>query len=459
MKYYSLALTLALLPAPGALAQHTGDVLVRGGTLLTVTQGTLADTDLLILDGRISAIGNDLDAPDGIHVIEASGMYVMPGIIDAHSHIGISNVNESSAPVTAQVSVGDVLNPYSISIYRALAGGVTASHVMHGSANVIGGQNETIKHRWGITDPEKLRMAGAPRTIKFALGENPTRVHGRGSNMRPASRMGVEYVLRETFSKAQRYAEAWRQYEAELATNPRAISPAYNGQLEVMSGILSGDILIHCHSYRADEILMLMQVLEDFGVDRITFQHVNEGFKIAPELAAFGTAGASASVFADWWAYKFEVYYSTAYNAAILARNGVLTSINSDSGELNRHLYHEAAKAQKYGGLSDDEALSLITINPAIQLGIDDRVGSLEVGKEADIAVFDKHPLSVYAIAQTTLVDGKVYFDIDRDPDDMRLITDPEAAVDTATLHEGYHGDSCMQEGALNLYDFLADSE
>lgn len=459
MKYYSLALTLALLPAPGALAQHTGDVLVRGGTLLTVTQGTLADTDLLILDGRISAIGNDLDAPDGIHVIEASGMYVMPGIIDAHSHIGISNVNESSAPVTAQVSVGDVLNPYSISIYRALAGGVTASHVMHGSANVIGGQNETIKHRWGITDPEKLRMAGAPRTIKFALGENPTRVHGRGSNMRPASRMGVEYVLRETFSKAQRYAEAWRQYEAELATNPRAISPAYNGQLEVMSGILSGDILIHCHSYRADEILMLMQVLEDFGVDRITFQHVNEGFKIAPELAAFGTAGASASVFADWWAYKFEVYYSTAYNAAILARNGVLTSINSDSGELNRHLYHEAAKAQKYGGLSDDEALSLITINPAIQLGIDDRVGSLEVGKEADIAVFDKHPLSVYAIAQTTLVDGKVYFDIDHDPDDMRLITDPEAAVDTATLHEGYHGDSCMQEGALNLFDFLADAE
>lgn len=459
MKYYSLALTLALLPAPATLAQHTGDVLVRGGTLLTVTQGTLADTDLLILDGRISAIGNDLDAPDGIHVIEAGGMYVMPGIIDAHSHIGISNVNESSAPVTAQVSVGDVLNPYSISIYRALAGGVTASHVMHGSANVIGGQNETIKHRWGMTDPEELRMAGAPRTIKFALGENPTRVHGRGSNMRPASRMGVEYVLRETFSKARRYAEAWRQYEAELATNPRAISPAYNGQLEIMSGILSGDILIHCHSYRADEILMLMQVLEDFGVDRITFQHVNEGFKIAPELAAFGTAGASASVFADWWAYKFEVYYSTAYNAAILARNGVLTSINSDSGELNRHLYHEAAKAQKYGGLSDDEALSLITINPAIQLGIDDRVGSLEVGKEADIAVFDKHPLSVYAIAQTTLVDGKVYFDIDRDPDDMRLITDPEAAVDTATLHDSYHGDSCMQEGALNLFDFLADAE
>ncbi len=455
----NLALALALLAAPSALAQDSGDVLVRGGTLLTVTQGTLLDTDLLILDGRISAIGNDLEAPEGIHVIEAGGMYVMPGIIDAHSHIGISNVNESSAPVTAQVSVGDVLNPYSISIYRALAGGVTTSHVMHGSANVIGGQNETIKHRWGMTDPDELRMAGAPRTIKFALGENPTRVHGRGSDMRPASRMGVEYVLRETFSKAQRYTEAWLQYEAELTNNPRAVSPAYNGQLEVMSDILSGDILIHCHSYRADEILMLMQVLEDFGVDRVTFQHVNEGFKIAPELAAFGTAGAAASVFADWWAYKFEVYYSTAYNAAILARNGVLTSINSDSGELNRHLYHEAAKAQKYGDLSDDEALSLITINPARQLGIDDSVGSLEVGKDGDVALFDKHPLSVYAIAQKTLVDGKVYFDIDSDADDMRLITDPEAAVDTATLQDGSHADSCMQDGVLDLYDFLADSE
>lgn len=459
MKHLDLALALSLLAAPSALAQDSGNVLVRGGTLLTVTQGTLADSDLLILDGRISAIGTDLDAPEGTHVIEAGGMYVMPGIIDAHSHIGISNVNESSAPVTAQVSVGDVLNPYSISIYRALAGGVTTSHVMHGSANVIGGQNETIKHRWGTTDPDELRMAGAPRTIKFALGENPTRVHGRGSNMRPASRMGVEYVLRETFSKAQRYTEAWREYEAELRTNPRAVSPAYNGQLEVMSDILSGDILIHCHSYRADEILMLMQVLEDFGVDRVTFQHVNEGFKIAPELAAFGTAGAAASVFADWWAYKFEVYYSTAYNAAILTQNGVLTSINSDSGELNRHLYHEAAKAQKYGDLSDDEALSLITINPARQLGIDDRVGSLEVGKDGDVALFDKHPLSVYAIAQKTLVDGKVYFDIDSDADDMRLITDPEAAVDTAVLQDGSHSDSCMHDGALDLYGFLVGSE
>ena len=456
MKPVILFLALWSWAATSTMAQ-VGDALVRGATVLTVTGGELPSTDILIRDGKISAIGPAVPAPSGVPVIEADGMYVMPGIIDAHSHIGISNVNEGSAPVTAQVSVGDVLNPYSISLYRALAGGVTTSHVMHGSANVIGGQNETLKHRWGVIDPEGLRMKGAPRTIKFALGENPTRVHGRGANMRPASRMGVEYVLRETFSKAQRYEEAWERYESEARTNPRAISPPYNGQLEVMSDILAGDIIINCHSYRADEILMLMRVLEDFGIDRVTFQHVNEGFKIAPELAAFGTDGAAASVFADWWGYKFEVYYSTAYNAAILTRNGVVTSINSDSGELNRHLYHEAAKSQKYGDLTDDEALALITINPARQLGIEDRVGSIEVGKDGDLAIFNRHPLSIYAIAQKTIVDGVIYFDIDRDPDDMRLAVDPEAPIETVTLHDRSEEHMCLREGGLDLYDFLVD--
>ena len=453
MKLKTIFLVALLSIALDSAAQEipTGDLLVRNATVLTITNGTLENTDVLIQDGIITAVGEQLSASQEVPVIDATSMYVMPGIIDAHSHIGISNVNESSAPVTAQVSVGDVLNPYSIAIYRALAGGVTSSHVMHGSANVIGGQNETIKHRWGLLDPDELRMAGAPRTIKFALGENPTRVHGLGNNKRPASRMGVEYVLRETFEKAQRYQEAWAQYEENAKTNPRAIPPTYNSQLEVMANILSGDIMIHCHSYRADEILMLLGVLEDFGVDQITLQHVNEGFKIAPELAEFG---ATASVFADWWGYKFEVYYSTAYNAAILTRNGVLTSINSDSGELNRHLYHEAAKSQKYGNLSDDEALALITINPAIQLGIGDRIGSIEVGKEGDLAIFDRHPLSVYAINQKTVVDGIVYFDIETDTDDMRLIVDPESTVDTVVLHS--HDDhQCLYEGSLDLYDFL----
>lgn len=420
-------LLLAAAPYP-VVAQ---DVLLKGGTVLTVSQGTLQNTDVLIEDGVISSIGRGLRAPRGVETVDVSGKFVMPGIIDAHSHIALSSVNEGAAPVTSEVRMEDVTNPYHIGIYRALAGGVTTSHIMHGSANVIGGQNETIKHRWGATDPDAIRFEGAPRTIKFALGENPTRVHGRrGSGgtgaIVPATRMGVEQVLRDAFENGKRYMEDWDAFNA--STDPRAIPPVYNERLEVMADILRGDILVHCHSYRADEILMLMRVLKDYGVHKITFQHANEAFKVAPELAEYG---AMASVFADWWSYKFEVYYSTAFNAAILTRNGVVTSINSDSGELNRHLYHEAAKSQRYGDLTDDETLALITLNPAIQLGIQDRVGSLEVGKDGDVAVFSAHPLSVYAIAEMTYVDGVKYFDRNEDRDDMRMLVSPSASLDT----------------------------
>jgi len=329
-----------------------------------------------------------------------------------------------------------------VSIYRALAGGVTAAHVMHGSANAIGGQCETVKFRYGLTNPDDLRMEGAPRTIKFALGENPMRVHGGRSGKVPATRMGVEMVFRRAFSEAQAYQAKWETYEAAKEDDPRAVAPQYDLRKQTLVDILNGDIIIHCHSYRADEILMLMDVLGDFGVDRICFQHVNEGFKVAPELAEFG---ASASVFADWWAYKFEVYYSTAYNAAILTKNGVVTSINSDDAGLIRHLYHEAGKTQRYGNLSDNEALQLITLNPAIQLGIEDRVGSIEVGKEADIAIFKGHPLSIYAIPQMTIVDGIVRFDINDDPNDMRLEVDPEDKIDV-TIHRNFEVERCMQD-------------
>jgi len=433
----ALALLIALsLPAA---AQETGSILIRNATALTITNGTLEDSDVLVLDGKIARIGTSLSAPDGVGVIDATGKFLMPGIIDAHSHIALSAINEASSPVTAEVTMEDVVNPYDLSIYRALAGGVTTSHILHGSANVIGGQNETIKHRWGTTNPDDLKFEGAPRTIKFALGENPTRVHGKrgggsGNAIRPASRMGVEAVLRDAFNEARRYMGAWEDYEAEKAENPRATRPEYNERSEVIADIIRGKILVHCHSYRADEILMLMRVLKDFGVNKVTFQHANEAFKVAPELAEFG---AGASVFSDWWSYKFEVYYSTAYNAAILMRNGVTTSINSDSGELTRHLYHEAAKAQRYGGLTDDEALSMITINPAKQLGIDARVGSIEVGKDGDLTIFDEHPLSVYAIPQMTFVDGIKYFDRDEDPDDVRLRVNPSAAIDSFFEQEG----------------------
>ncbi len=430
-----------------ASAQQLGDVIIKNGTVITITNGTLKNTDVLIRNGKITRIGPGISTPRGVREIDATDQFVMPGIIDAHSHIALSSVNEGTSPVTSEVSMEDVINPFDVSIYRALAGGVTSIHAMHGSANVIGGQCETLKLRYGVSNPDDLKMEGAPRTIKFALGENPTRVHGAGSGINPSSRMGVEMVLRDAFTKTIHYMEDWALYEKDKLVNARAIPPAYNERLEVIADIIRGDVLVQAHSYRADEILMLMEVLGDFGVNKVNFQHVNEGFKVAPELAAFG---ASASVFSDWWAYKFEVYYSTAYNAAILTRNGVVTSINSDSGELIRHLFHEAAKTQRYGALSDDEALALITINPAKQLGIENRVCSLEVGKDGDVAIFNAHPLSIYAIPQKTIVDGTLKFDINNDADDMRLLVNPDTAIEDVLVLEQHDHERCLEGAMLN---------
>lgn len=442
-------LNLLLLPA---FAQVSGNnLLIKGGTVITVTKGTLENSDVIVTNGKIAQIGKNLSAPSGHETIEASGMFVMPGIIDAHSHAGVDAINEATSPVTAEVNVGDALNPFQIGLYRALGGGVTTIHTMHGSANAIGGQCETIKLRYGVKDPEALRMVDAPRTIKFALGENPTRVHG-GGGIVPRTRMGVEFVIRQAFSQANEYMASWDTYNKQKSTKGfRGTPPAYNYRLETLAEILKGNIIVHCHSYRADELQMMLKVCKDFGVKRLVFQHVNEGFKVAPEIAA---QGAMASVFSDWWSYKLEVYYSTAYNAAILVKNGVTTSINSDDGELMRHLYHEAAKTQKYGNLTDDEALSLITINPAKQLGIDARVGSLETGKEADIAIFSKHPLSIYAIPMITIVDGVIRFDRVKDPDDMRVVVDPRQPIEVASAENDRNREKCM-EGAEYTFEQL----
>jgi imidazolonepropionase-like amidohydrolase len=416
-----------------------GSVLIKNATVLTITNGNLEETDVLVENGIIKKIGKNLNA-NNIEVIDGSGKYLMPGIIDAHSHVGLDAVNEATAPITAEVRMADVVNPYAIGLYRALAGGVTISHAMHGSANAIGGQNITLKHRYGTSNPEDLYMTEAPRTIKFALGENPTRVHGRGNGIQPRTRMGVDAVIRNGFNEALQYKKSWDEYENGLkqkGANP--VPPKYDSRLETLVDILDGEIIIHCHSYRADEIYALINTCREFGITNIVFSHVNEGFKVAPELAEY-TMG--ASVFADWWAYKFEVYYSTAYNAAILMENGVITSINSDSGELIRHLYHEAGKAQRYGELDDEQTLALITINPAKQLGIADKVGSIEEGKQADLVIFDGHPLSVYAIPQMTFVDGVKYFDINDDLDDMRLKVSASEAMEPIFLKEHEH--RCM---------------
>lgn len=439
-KIFILIATFAFSSAYAQIEK--GTLLIKNGTVLTITKGNLESTDVLVRDGKIAQIGKNISAPAGVRVIDASGLFVMPGIVDAHSHIGLDAINEGTNAITPEVWTGDAINPFQVSIYRALAGGCTISHALHGSANSIGGQSQTIKHRYGVFDGDLLKMEGAPRTIKFALGENVTG-HGRRDGQQPQSRMGVEFVIRQAFSEAKQYRDKWNTYNKnKQVTGWRGTPPNYSLRYETLADILDGKIILHCHSYRADEINMLLKVCKDFGIKRLVFQHTNEGFKVAPELAA---QGAMASVFADWWQYKLEVYYSTAYNAAILVRNGVVTSINSDSPDLIRHLYHEAGKTQKYGGLTDDEALSTITLNPAKQLGIDNRVGSLEVGKDGDIAIFKNHPLSIYAVPQYTVVDGVVRFDKAKDPADMRLMVDPKETIDVTFHENGHTHDNCMQ--------------
>jgi imidazolonepropionase-like amidohydrolase len=454
MKKNIFILTIILFTGFVANAQvKKGDVLIKNATVLTVTKGTLTNTDVLVTGGKISKIGKGLKAPNGVQEIDATGKFLMPGIIDAHSHIALSAVNEGTSQVTSEVQMGDVIDPFDVSIYRALAGGVTSTHALHGSANVIGGESETLKLRYGSTNPEDLKFENAPRTIKFALGENPTR-GGRSRGIQPSSRMGVEAMLRNSFTDAQAYRDRWNAYKADK--NPRKVAPEYDLRMETLVDILEGKVLVHCHSYRADEIYMLMKVFADFGITKLTYQHANEAYKVAPELAEFG---AMASVFADWWAYKLEVYYSTAYNATILTRNGVTTSINSDSGELIRHLFHEAAKTQKYGDLTDEEALSLITLNPAKQLGIENRVGSIEVGKDADLALFEGHPLSVYAIPVMTFVDGIKYFDRANDIKDQRIYVNPEQAVENVTIFNREDQHKCMDTEVVSFEALFSNNK
>lgn len=437
----------------GTKAQENGSVLIQNATLMTITDDIIENGDILILDGVITEIGTDLSAPSGVPVVDGTGKYVMPGIIDAHSHLNTVSTNEARNPVTAEVTMEESINPNSVSIYRAIAGGVTSIHLMHGSANVIGGQGETLKLRYGVSQ-DAMRFTGAKRTIKFALGENPTRVHGQGNGIQPRTRMGVEQIIRSHFDMAldyrvsrEAYLKAKKAYQDDRRgrTTP-PVPVAKNLRYDVLNDIIDGEILVHCHSYRADEILMLMRVFNDYGIKNYTFQHANEAFKVAPEIAK---NGAYTSVFADWWAYKFEVYYSTAYNATILNENGVTNSINSDSNELIRHLNHEAAKTVRYGETSEADALKMITINPAIQLGIDKMVGSLEEGKHGDIAIWNGHPLSIYSKVEQTYIDGKKYFDLLTDPVDMRIAVDSDDSFTEAgfnTFIKGREEDSCMSD-------------
>ena len=403
---------------------------IRNATILTVTNGTIEHGSVLIRDGKIAEVGTNVSIPNGAHVIDAEGQYVMPGIIDAHTHVA-GGFNEGSVNVSSMTSVHDVINPDDVNIYRALAGGVTAMNILHGSANPIGGQNAVVKLRWGGNAAELLIDDARPG-IKFALGENP-----KGSQY-PGTRMGVMDIVRQAFVEAEEYKAEWDAYEAG---GRRGAAPRRDLKLEPLKEILEGTRDVHAHSYRADEILQLLRLAEEFGFRIGTFQHVLEGYKVAKEIAEHG---AGASTFSDWWAYKMEAYDAIPYNAAIMVENGVTVSINSDSNEEMRHLNQEAAKTIKWGGLTEDQALALITINPASQLGIAGRTGSIEVGKDADLVIFDRHPLDNFSVPQKTFVDGILYFDIDGDRERQRAIEAEKERLTNrprVTTEQGQGGD------------------
>ncbi|MGQ0704152.1 MAG: amidohydrolase family protein [Gemmatimonadales bacterium] len=401
-------------------------VAITNATILTASHGTIERGTVLIRNGKIAAVGASVTVPAGAQVIDGAGKYVMPGIIDAHSHSASEGINEGSRSITAQVRIQDVLREDAIGLFRSLAGGVTALNILHGSANTIGGQNAVVKLRWGLP-VDSMLFTGAPPGIKFALGENVRQTNRSvlpGQTQRyPRTRMGQEEVLRDAFTRAREYQAEWKTYDTAKRAwkrgQPEPIPPARDLQLDALVEVLEGKRLVHAHSYRSDEILMILRVAKDFGFRLASLQHVLEGYKIADEIAAAGTGG---STFADNWAYKLEAYDAIPHNAALMAERGVIVTINSDSDERARRLYQEAAKAMKYGGASEETAIRMITLNAAIQLGIDKMTGSIDVGKDADLAVFNGHPFAPASRVEMTLIDGRVFFDRNTAPTLEHLI-------------------------------------
>ncbi|MCC5794682.1 MAG: amidohydrolase family protein [Chromatiales bacterium] len=410
------ALAMPVHPTPPPAPER---VLIRNATVWTMTgDGILEDTDVLLERGRIAAVGQGLSARAAALEIDGRGRHVTPGLIDAHSHTAVESLelNEGVNIVSSEVRAEDLLDPRSADIYRQLAGGVTLVQVLHGSANAIGGQSAIVKYRWGVEEPEALVYREAPPTIKFALGENPTQVGlvMPGAQRRyPATRMGVAAQIRNSFEQAANYRDEWARYNAlSRRERERAVPPRLDLQLEPLVEVLEGRREIHAHSYRADEILMLIRLAEELGIRVNTFHHVLEGYKVADEMAAHGAAG---STFSDWWSFKMEAFEAIPHNAAMMLERGVLTSLNSDEANLARRMHQEAAKTLRWGGLSPEQAMSLVTSGPAKQLMIDDRVGRIAPGMDADVVIWSGDPLSVYSIVEHTFVEGRQVYSREAD--------------------------------------------
>ena len=375
-------------------------------------EGILQETDVLVKNGKIAAIGKNISDASAT-VIDAKGKHLTSGIIDEHSHIAISRgVNEGGHNSSAEVTIEDVVNSEDINIYRELAGGVTISQLLHGSANAIGGRSAIVKWKWGLA-PEELLYKNQPKFIKFALGENPKQSNWGNVNPTrfPQSRMGVEQLFVDYFQRAKEYDEAWKKYNSNSKKDKNK-APRVDLELKTIAEIINKERFISCHSYVQSEILMLMNVAEKFNFKVNTFTHILEGYKVADRMKEHGVG---ASTFSDWWAYKFEVNDAIPYNGAIMHNEGLVVAFNSDDAEMSRRLNQEAAKAMKYGNVPEEEAWKFVTLNPAKLLHIDDKVGSIKVGKDADIVLWNNHPMSIYAKAEKTLIEGVVYFDIQKD--------------------------------------------
>ena len=387
------------------------NIIFKNATVWTnEEEGILTNTDVWVENGKIKAIGNQLSA-EGVLEIDATGKHLTSGVIDEHSHIGASSINEGGHNSSAEVTIEDVINPDDINLYRNLSGGVTTLQILHGSANPIGGRSAIIKPRWGKS-AEGLLYKGADPFIKFALGENVKQSNWSSYARFPQTRMGVEQVFVDYFQRATEYKKIWDNYNAlSKRDKSRTKAPRYDIEMETLVEILNGERYISCHSYVQSEINMLMKVAEQFGVTINTFTHILEGYKVADKMKAHGVGG---STFSDWWAYKFEVNDAIPFNGAIMHSQGVTVAYNSDDAEMSRRLNQEAAKAVKYGGVSEEDAWKFVTLNPAKLLHIDDQVGSVKVGKSADLVLWSDHPMSIYAVAEKTMIEGIFYYELDR---------------------------------------------
>ena len=412
-------------------------LLLKNANIITVSGENIQGGDILIQGTKIAKIGKSLPVSPDAEIIDLNGRWVMPGIIDSHSHIALEGeLNEMGDLIPSEVDVKDVINPEDLNIYYALTGGVTSIHTMHGSANPIAGRGIVLKLRWG-KNAEGLIFEGAPLTSKWALGENPkqSNYQAPGKARYPKSRMGVEASIRKEFELAKDYMRAWDEYAKKLKTStdskgkiPSPLPPKKDYRLEGIADILRGKLWVRCHAYQSEEMLSIMHLCKEYGVKLVCFEHGLEGYRITNELVKYGVA---ISTFADSWGYKWEAYNTMPYAAALAAKRGVLVALNSDDAERMRRLFNDAAKTVRFGGASELEAIKMITINPAKILGVDKRVGTLEAGKDADLAVFSRHPLDPYTVCEMTLVDGKVYFDRAQYLDDRKKAEEAKKKKET----------------------------